>query len=342
VSTPEHISTLATRLQTEVSSAVGELDSINLEVKLLAFNAQIEAARAGAAGRAFSVVAREMGDLAESTKRTTQKISTKTGALASELAQISMELATSVRGTRLVDLAHTNIELIDRNLYERSCDCRWWATDAAVVKILEDNTPDSRNYACERLSVILKAYTVYFDIVVADLSGNILANGRPDLAQSIGTNHKDATWFTSALNTPNGNAFGFESVHKSRLVRGERVLIYSCKVCRSGDACAEAIGILGVIFKWDSLAQTIVEATPIEDAKRPHTIVCVLDEQKQILAANPKSSKFTIDNASILQPAKNSLVTKIGGKTALVAHARSPGYETYKTGWHSLIIEFRS
>ena len=27
----------------------------------------------------------------------------------------------------------TNIDLIDRNLYERSCDVRWWATDSSVV-----------------------------------------------------------------------------------------------------------------------------------------------------------------------------------------------------------------
>ncbi len=30
-------------------------------------------------------------------------------------------------GERLVDLALNAIEIIDRNLYERSCDVRWWA-----------------------------------------------------------------------------------------------------------------------------------------------------------------------------------------------------------------------
>ena len=41
------------------------------------------------------------------------------------------------RGQRLTDLAHHMIEIIDRNLYERSCDVRWWATDAALV-VLQD------------------------------------------------------------------------------------------------------------------------------------------------------------------------------------------------------------
>jgi hypothetical protein len=340
VSTPEHISALATRLHTEISSIVSEIDNINSQVKLLALNALIEAARAGQTGVSFAVVAREMGDLAESTKRTTQKISTKTGALAGELVQISKELATSVRGTRLADLAHTNIELIDRNLYERSCDCRWWATDAAVVKVLEDKTPPNQSYAHERLSVILNAYTVYFDIVVADLAGTVVVNGRSDLGQSIGTNHSTSTWFTSALHTASGNEFGFESVHKSSLVCGERVLIYSCKVCKGGNANAEPIGVLGVIFKWDSLAQTIVASTPIEEAERSRTVVCILDERAHILAISPERTSLVIDNRTILAPDKNSLETRIGGKNALVAHARSPGYETYKTGWHSVIATF--
>ena len=33
----------------------------------------------------------------------------------------------------MVDLALNAIEFIDRNLYERTCDVRWWATDSAVV-----------------------------------------------------------------------------------------------------------------------------------------------------------------------------------------------------------------
>ena len=30
---------------------------------------------------------------------------------------------------------------------------------------------------------------------------------------------------------------------------------------------------------------------------------------------------------------------KVAGSNCMVAHAQSPGYETYKTGWHALIIQ---
>ena len=39
-----------------------------------------------------------------------------------EIAKINDNIATNYRGLRLSDLALTNIDLIDRNLYERSCD----------------------------------------------------------------------------------------------------------------------------------------------------------------------------------------------------------------------------
>jgi hypothetical protein len=38
-----------------------------------------------------------------------------------------------IRGSRLPDLSLNAIDIIDRNLYERSCDVRWWATDSAIV-----------------------------------------------------------------------------------------------------------------------------------------------------------------------------------------------------------------
>jgi hypothetical protein len=42
-------------------------------------------------------------------------------------------LVAQIRGSRLPDLSLNAIDIIDRNLYERSCDVRWWATDSAIV-----------------------------------------------------------------------------------------------------------------------------------------------------------------------------------------------------------------
>jgi hypothetical protein len=343
VATPERITELSDTLLSRVRESIKDISTINLQARVLSINAQIEASRAGEAGRSFAVVGQEMVSFSNSIEQASKKLERESEGLVLELAQISRELATNVRGTRLCDLALTNIDLVDRNLYERSCDCRWWATDGAMVSALEKRDEATAAYASQRLGVILKAYTVYFDIVLASLDGTIVANGRPNEYASEGANQADAPWFRSALATASGDEFGFQSTHVSPLVNGQRVLVYSCKVCRGGDAKAEPIGVLGVVFNWDGLAQKIMHETPIDADKKALTRVCIVDETGHVLADSDDRLLHDVidfpDRASLFAQKKGSLTVQMGRVQWLVAHAQSPGFETYRTGWHSLIIE---
>ena len=343
LSTPERISALADTLLNRIRGSISEISEINLKTRVLSINAQIEASRAGDAGRAFAIVAQEMGSLSEMTQGAAKKLEQESQGLVLELAGISRHLTTDVQSTRLCDLALTNIDLIDRNLYERSCDCRWWATDAAMVNALERPGTQTAAFASERLGVILKAYTVYFDIVLADLDGNVIANGRPQEYRSVGSNHTESPWFKSAQATSSGDDFGFQSVHTSPLVGGKRVLVYSCKVCVGGNAKSKPLGVLGVVFNWDGLAQKIMHDTPIEAEKKGVTRVCIVDADGSVLADSHDrilQEKIAFDGqATLFAKKKESAIVPVKSKSTLVAHAQSPGFETYRTGWHSLILE---
>jgi hypothetical protein len=341
--TPERISELTATLLARIRGSIKEISEINLQARVLSINAQIEAARAGESGRAFAIVAQEMATFSDRTQSAAGKLEEQSEALVLELAEISRRLATDVRGTRLCDLALTNIDLIDRNLYERSCDCRWWATDGAMVSALETPNAETAAFASHRLGVILNAYTVYFDIVLADLNGVILANGRPGQFTSKGSKQDKSGWFRSALATTSGDEFGFQSVHESPLIGGQRALVYSCKVCAAGDAKAAPLGVLGVVFNWDGLAQKIVHETPVDESKRATTRVCIVDDSGDVLAdSRDKILKEKIEipeRSTLFAQKKASRRTTLGARDVLVAHAQSPGFETYRTGWHSLIIE---
>ncbi|HEY0526782.1 MAG TPA: methyl-accepting chemotaxis protein [Stellaceae bacterium] len=181
---PERIVELSRRAGKIAEEKIAAIGTITRETRILALNALIEAARAGDAGRGFAVVASEVKAVSARITDIAANLSTELAGSIVELTDLGERMIRQVRGQRLVDLALNMIEIIDRNLYERSCDVRWWATDAAVVDALDSvgqGDPDAaRRHAMERLGVILRSYTVYLDLWVIDTEGRVVANGRPD------------------------------------------------------------------------------------------------------------------------------------------------------------------
>jgi methyl-accepting chemotaxis protein len=72
-------------LNDELRQMTGEVTRIAAQTNLLALNAAIEAARVGAAGAAFGVVALEVRDLAERSHSTSERISAKVAGVASAI-----------------------------------------------------------------------------------------------------------------------------------------------------------------------------------------------------------------------------------------------------------------
>ena len=206
--TLETISKLANTMATEMEQAIKKIQNINEETHVLALNAAIEASSAGDAGKGFGVVAEHMGDLSNETARITSMMNQESQGKIVELEEILTTQATNVRGIRLSNLALTNIDLIDRNLYERTADVRWWATDRSVVNALTQKTPDTSSNASKRLGIILKYYTIYYDLILSDLEGNVVSNGSSQYALT-GRNVSERPWFKSALSTGSGEDYGF-------------------------------------------------------------------------------------------------------------------------------------
>jgi hypothetical protein len=328
--------TIVDDLSKALNTAIGEIRDINENAKLLSLNARIEAARAGAAGAAFGVVAQEMQSLSEKTAGVADDMANQTTGTISQLLDF---IGGKVRGTRLADLALTNIDLVDRNLYERTCDVRWWATDAALVGALTSRSQEHDDYATERMGVILSAYTVYHDLVLCDMSGNVIANGRPNRYALKGRNQANSPWFADALKLTSGEGFCCQPPHDSDIVPGEMVAIYSTAVRERGQLNGRPIGVLGVVFNWQSLANAILNSSVFDEA----TWRLFVDGSGNVLAASnnvPKNFRFPVQRyEAVFKMPSGFVVDKFEGKDVCIAHALSPGFETYSTGWHSVLIQ---
>lgn len=329
-STPERIALLAHELEQTLRGSIGQIGELNDRTHVLAINARIEAARAGMAGRGFKVVADAFGALNVEIQNVSVKLTEESQKRLDELLSISTELAGTVQGERLTQIADSVMDVVDRNLYERSCDVRWWATESAVVEALDDAAKIP--HAVERLGAILKSYTVYFDIVLVGADGRVAANGRPDRYAVAGLDVSDQDWFRQAMSR-NADEFGFQSAHRGALAAGEPVLVYSCSV-RSGGA---ATGVLGVVFRWEGLSLTTLDhaARSLDEAD-----LMIVDSDGHVLAERGKhefGGALDWDGSRELLDRDASGFRLASGGRHLLARGRSPGFETYATGWSCLI-----
>lgn len=335
-----NVTAMVDELSVALEAAIGEIHAVNSETKVLSLNARIEAARAGTHGAAFGVVAEEMQTLSEKTEQIASVMANRTREKTSDLMHL---IDQTVRGTRLSDLALVNIDLVDRNLYERTCDVRWWATDGSLVDALTDPTPENTAFASKRLGVILSAYTVYFDLVLCDAAGKIVANGRPSQYDNVGKSQASEPWFTQAMASRSGDEYSFQSAHLSSLVLGQPALVYGAAVREGGESNGRPLGALGIVFNWPGLADPIMQHIPVSPSEQSSTRAYIITPQGEVVASRGGESVGTRLNLPDLHRIAGSdkgfYVASFEDQPWSIGHARAPGFETYSTGWHSIVMQ---
>jgi len=327
----------------EVSRVTGEkislIESIMRQTSFLALNARLEAARAGPAGAAFAIVANEMGTVSSDITAVAKDLRGFVQNSIARIEQAGAEMQTTFRGVRFVDAASNAVEIMDRNLYERSCDVRWWATDNAIVEVLQRPSDASRAFASRRLATILRSYTVYLDLWVLDAAGRVVATGRPEAyPDAVNADMSGMDWFCNAMRTSTGDEFAVADITTARRLGATPVATYATAIREDGEPDGRALGALAIFFDWAPQASTIVKGVGLSAEEKAQTRTMLLDGDHRVIAAS--------DDQGLL---KEVYRLDTGGRPRgyylqddrLVAFALTPGYETYRgLGWYG-VIEYR-
>jgi hypothetical protein len=333
------ISALINRLTAEVNQiAIDKTKSIQTitnQMKMLALNALIESSRAGAQGAGFAVVAQEVRSVGQQVENIARELETQLTKRTGELVGSIERMSQRSRGERMVDLSLNAIELIDRNLYERTCDVRWWATDSAAVDCATSPSAAAVAHVSDRLGVILSAYTVYLDLWLCDLEGNVIANGRADRFRVVGQNVAATRWFREARALRTGDDYVAGDVECQPLLGNAQVATYCASVRAQGKANGQPIGVLAVHFDWEPQARAIVQGVRVGATDKAR--VLLVDSNFRVIAASDGQSLLAERMPLPLEGKRSGFYHDRSG--SLIAFHATPGYETYKgLGWYGVIV----
>lgn len=329
---------LALDLSRTTGEKIGSIDKIMVKTQILAMNARLEAARAGHAGKSFAVVAQEMRHVTDEVSALSKELHSAISENATRIEAAGRQMAMDFRGKRFADMARNAVEIIDRNLYERSCDVRWWATDSAVVDAVQTPSPHAHAHASDRLATILRSYTVYLDLWIADASGRVIASGRPDRYPAAKTlSVADAAWFKDALRTRSGDDFTVCDIERVKALNDAPVATYATAIRVGGQANGKVIGVLGVHFDWKPQAQAIVDGVRLTEDERARSRVMLLDQNHRVLASS--DGKGVLEETFKLDTTGGAMGSYAEGART-VGYALTPGYETYRgLGWYGCLVQ---
>ena len=193
------------------------------------------------------MTAGQAGELAR-LKSILEQIS-ETGARSNELFSHSIrELFETVLASGLRDgefVSHLLVDLLDRNLYERANDCRWWALSPVLRGLLarpgQVLAAHEVQEIGEMLAYINGLYTVYTIIFVYDRHGAIIAG----TGAAQGTVDRETLIQVQALATEQD--YYVSPFEPSAMYGNAPTYVYHAAI-RDPDDSAQVIGGIGIVF----------------------------------------------------------------------------------------------
>lgn len=232
--------------------------------------------------------------------------------------------------------AQVAVDIVIRNLFERTADIGFLATDEKIKDFLTNNQSKfneqyNKDLAQmkERFLEYVDKYSVYFDIVLMNTHGDIVAN--IDSENSV-SKSKDSI-INEAINTDKEYIETFK--YHDFLPNHEKSLVYSYKVTKTNDTDSEAIGVLCLCFKFEDEMREIFKNLVNRTTKE---CITILNEDSEVIAT---SDEYHIRVGSKLETVVDDSykIVSFGGRDYISKSCKTNGYQGfYGLGWYGHIM----
>lgn len=230
------------------------------------------------------------------------------------------------------------VDIMDRNLYERANDCRWWALTSTFKKLLQKSqiSTSEANQLTKIISYINDLYTVYDNIVLFDRLGKIIAVSNPSYRDCIDT-VIDSEWVSRVRLLKTSQDYVVSKFEPTVLYKDKPTYIYAAPI-RSEDN-AMILGGVGIVF--DSQPQFYAILNDV--LPRDHHGKAIKDSFTLFVDGDLKVISSTLDvfetgsefsilpSLCKLPPGQSSFdIALYNGKYYAVGACASAGYREYK------------
>jgi hypothetical protein len=238
------------------------------------------------------------------------------------------------------------VEVMDRNLYERANDCRWWALNSSFRKILSSQhkikplSPEESERLTHTLSYINRLYTVYSNIILYDQNGTILAVSTPTEQHLIGSTMPRPTDTDNCLALNDTQEYTVSDFHATELYANEHTYIYHAAIKDWQDINTNVGGIALVFDSKPEFQAMLNETEPkyINPLLSENTFSLLLDRTGHIISSTSPTltigSKVNLPNEVLTADngENDAIFWEWQGKPYLAGYKVSEGYREYKNG----------
>jgi chemotaxis signal transduction protein len=246
--------------------------------------------------------------------------------------------------TVVASLLHANechaalaIDIMDRNLYERANDCRWWALTSAFSELLSKLSDQDSQAIGAILRAINNLYTVYSNLIVFDRAGRIVATagaaGRDPAAATLA-----GEWVARVLSLADAQDYAVSPFEPTPLYGGGPTYIYGAAI--RAPQRGPVVGGIAIVFdSRPQFAAMLNDALPRDGAGavKPGAFGLFVEPNGRVIACSDDhfapGDRLAIDPAflGVTAGAGHSGIAVLDGAYFAVGAKASSGYREYKS-----------
>jgi hypothetical protein len=232
------------------------------------------------------------------------------------------------------------VDIMDRNLYERANDVRWWALTTRFRELMAKPARDAEENRTlgAVLGYINGLYTVYTNLVLYDARGSIVAVSNPQQAHQVGRSLAEEPAVQAALRLSDSQRYTVSPFVPTPLYDNRPTYVYhtSIRAPQGGGV----VGGIGIVFDSEpEFRAMLADALPTDGegrvlegafglfAGRDGEVIASTDEQLAPGARIELDERlFALENGG-----RTSTLLRYRGRNYAVGAAMSQGYREYKT-----------